>query len=103
MVLKWSFGHQLVFVQVAKNDVPRLSLSSAGAGEGGAAQGAGREADALARLAHQEAEMRSRLEKNNFKCPLCHRVRVPQCMPHCPVLKLRQPFMYDRQHSVYWP
>ena len=44
-------------------------------GRGGSARGRLREGDALARLAAAESSRAARVERNNFKCSLCHRVR----------------------------
>lgn len=46
-----------------------------GAGGRRAARGRLREGDALARLAAAESSRAARVERNNFKCSLCHRVR----------------------------
>ncbi|KAK9821961.1 hypothetical protein WJX81_005263 [Elliptochloris bilobata] len=52
-------------------------------GTGGrrAARGRLREGDALARLAAAESSRAARVERNNFKCSLCHRTRCPEGTP----------------------
>ena len=56
-----------------------------GAGAGRAGRGRLREGDALARLAAAESSRAARVERNNFKCYACKRVRRRPGLGHGPV------------------